>query len=332
MSYWKNRSFLRVADHPAEEINALILLAQQLKAEKKNRTEKALLTGKNVALIFDKTSTRTRCAFEVACFDQGANCTYIAPSQSQMGEKESIPDTAKVLGRFYDAIQFRGAGHYIVEELAKYAGVPVYNGLTNEFHPTQMLADLLTMKEHANKDWKDISFAYLGDARFNMGNSLLLAGALMGMDIRISAPKALQPSEKIIAEAKELAKKSGAQILITDHPELAVLNADFIHTDIWVSMGEDKNVFAERSALLMPYRVNPELMAKSNNPKVKFMHCLPSYHNRETALGEDFYQKYQLNGVEVDDAVFESSASIVFDQAENRLHTIKALLVATLSD
>lgn len=330
MNYWYQRSFLRLAEHPAHAVKALIARAAELKAAKKSGREEALLRGKNIALLFDKTSTRTRCAFEVACYDQGANCSFLAPSAIQLGGKESISDTAKVLSRFYDAIEYRCNGHHTVEALAAAASIPVYNGLSDDDHPTQMLADLLTMREHSDKAWQDIAFAYVGDARFNTGNALLLLGAQMGMDVRIAAPEALQPRAEIRAWAQRLAAESGARISISDKPKEAVKGVDFIHGDIWVSMGEDAAVFEERSALLMPYRIDEALLAASDNPAVKIMHCLPAYHDRATEIGERFYQQHGLNGIEIDDAVFNSTASIVFDQAENRLHTIKALLCATL--
>ncbi|MDO4434902.1 MAG: ornithine carbamoyltransferase [Cardiobacteriaceae bacterium] len=329
MNYWYQRSLLRIADHPASAIHTLIELATLLKSAKKSGQEHAYLRGKNIVLIFEKTSSRTRCAFEVACFDQGANPTFISSKDSQIGDKESIADTARLFSRLYDAIEYRGFAHAKVQELERFATVPVYNGLTDEFHPTQMLADMLTMQEHTGKALCDISFAYLGDARFNMGNSLLLTGALLGMDVRIAAPKALQPSEAILSEAKRLAAQSGAKILITEDAQMAVQGVDFVHTDIWVSMGEAKEVWEERIKLLMPYRITPELM-KHAHPAAKFMHCLPSYHDRNTPTGEQFYQQYGLEGIEVDNAVFEQHAEVVFDQAENRMHTIKALLVATL--
>ncbi|MDO4696227.1 MAG: ornithine carbamoyltransferase [Neisseria sp.] len=330
MSALKNRHFLKLLDFTPSEIKELLDLAAELKAAKKAGREEQRLRGKNIALIFEKTSTRTRCAFEVAARDQGAGVTYLEPSGSQIGHKESIKDTARVLGRMYDGIEYRGFGQEIVEELAAYAGVPVFNGLTDEFHPTQMLADVLTMREHCRKPLNETAYAYVGDARYNMGNSLLLVGALLGMDVRIGAPKELWPSENIIAKAHELAEKSGARVLLTDNPEEAVKGADFIHTDVWVSMGEPNEVWRQRIELLKPYRVTPELMAASGNPNVKFMHCLPAFHNRETKVGEWIYQTFGLDGVEVTEDVFESEASIVFDQAENRMHTIKAVLVASL--
>ena len=325
-----NRHFLKLLDFSPAEIHYLLDLSAELKAAKKAGSEVQRLKGKNIALIFEKTSTRTRCAFEVAAMDQGAGVTYLEPSGSQIGHKESIKDTARVLGRMYDGIEYRGFGQAIVEELAKYAGVPVFNGLTDEFHPTQMLADMLTMREHSDKPLEQTAYAYVGDARSNMGNSLLLIGALLGMDVRIGAPKHLWPSENLIAKAHELAAASGARVLLTDDPQAAVQGADFIQTDVWVSMGEPEAVWQERIDLLKPFRVTPELMAASGNPQVKFMHCLPAFHNRETKVGEWIYQTFGLDGVEVTEDVFESPASIVFDQAENRMHTIKAVLVALL--
>lgn len=328
----KGRHFLKEIDFTKEEFLFLINLAIELKKAKYAGTEQPRLKGKNIALIFEKTSTRTRCAFEVAAYDQGAHVTYIDPNSSQLGHKESIKDTARVLGRMYDGIEYRGFGQEIVEELAKYAGVPVWNGLTNEWHPTQMLADMMTMIEHSpNKSIEQISYAYVGDARFNMGRSLLVTGALLGMDVRIGAPKELQPPKDVQEIAYKLAKESGARITITDDPYKAVEGVDFIHTDVWVSMGEPKEIWAERIKLLKKYQVNLELMEKSKNPKVKFMHCLPSFHNTETKIGKEVAENFGLtNGIEVTEDVFESKASIVFDQAENRMHTIKAVMVATL--
>ncbi len=329
-AFLKNRSFLKLSDFTPQEVNRLLDLSSELKAAKKNGIDTPLLKGRNIVLIFEKTSTRTRCAFEVAARDLGAGVTYLEPSGSQIGHKESIKDTARVLGRMFDGIEYRGYSQHTAEELAAFAGVPVYNGLTDEFHPTQMLADLLTMREHSSKPLEQTAFAYLGDARFNMGNSLLLAGALIGMDVRIGAPASLQPSAAVQEHARALAARSGARILITEHPEEAVQNVDFIHTDIWVSMGEPETVWQERIRLLQPYQVNDRLMAASGNPQVKFMHCLPSFHNRETQVGEWVFQTFGLDGVEVTESVFESPASVVFDQAENRMHTIKAVLAATL--
>ena len=329
----RGRSLLSLVHHTPAEIDYLIDLAIDLKKAKRMGTEARRLVGKNIALVFEKTSTRTRSAFEVAAHDQGAGTTFFDPSSSQIGHKESIKDTARVLGQMYDAIEYRGFSQQVVEELRDYAGVPVYNGLTDEWHPTQMLCDLMTMKEASGKAWKDISFAYMGDARFNMGNSLLMVGAKMGMDVRIGAPKACWPSEELIALVTEMAEKSGARITITEDPVEAVKGADFIHTDIWVSMGEPAEVWAERIQLLKPYQVNAELMAASGNPNVRFMHCLPAYHNAETKVGAKVIAQHPelKDGVEVTEEVFESHASIVFEQAGNRMHTIKALMVATLA-
>ncbi len=327
----KNRHFLKLLDYTPEEIEYLLDLAAELKAAKKSGREERRLRGRNIALIFEKTSTPTRCAFEVAAYDQGANVTYLEPGGSQIGHKESIKDTARVLGRMYDAIEYRGFGQEIVEELAKYAGVPVYNGLTNEFHPTQILADMLTMREHCRKPLHQIAYAYVGDARYNMGNSLLLGGAILGMDVRIGAPRHLWPSEELIAKARETAEKSGARLLLTENPQEAVNGVDYIHTDVWVSMGEPESVWKERIELLAPYQVNAALMAAAGNPEVKFMHCLPAFHNSETKIGSWINQTFGMDGVEVTEEVFEGPASVVFDQAENRMHTIKAVLVATLA-
>jgi len=327
----KNRHFLTIHDFTPKEILYLLDLARDLKRAKYAGTEVKRLGGKNVALIFEKDSTRTRCAFEVACYDQGANVTYLGPSGSQIGKKETMKDTARVLGRMYDAIEYRGYGQAIVEELAKWAGVPVYNGLTDEFHPTQILADLLTMREHSDKPLGQISYAYLGDARNNMGNTLMLAGALMGMDVRLGAPKHLWPVDELVAKANELAAASGGKVTLTEDPKAAVRGVDFVHTDVWVSMGEPDSVWAERIKLLLPYQVNAALMAATGNPKAKFLHCLPSFHNRDTKIGEEIFKKFGIDAMEATDDVFESPASVVFDQAENRLHTIKAVLVATLA-
>ncbi len=328
----KNRSFLKLLDFTPEEIQYLLDLAAELKADKKAGREHKTLVGKNIALIFEKTSTRTRCSFEVAAYDQGAHVTYLGPTGSQIGIKETMKDTARVLGRMYDGIEYRGFAQTTVEELAQYSGVPVWNGLTNEFHPTQILADFLTMREHSNKPLNQITYAYLGDARFNMGNSLLVGGAKMGMDIRIVAPKSLQPAAELVAECRKVAEQTGARITITDDVDAGVKGCDFIYTDIWVSMGEPDEVWKERISLLKPYQVNASLMKRTGNPDCKFMHCLPSYHNRDTKAGEDVYQKFGLDGVEVTEEVFESPASIVFDEAENRMHTIKAVMVATLGE
>ena len=328
----KNRSFLKLLDFTPEEINYLLDLAAELKKAKKNGTEKQTMKGKNIALIFEKTSTRTRCSFEVAAYDQGAHVTYLGPTGSQIGIKESMKDTARVLGRMYDGIEYRGFAQTTVEQLAEYSGVPVWNGLTNEFHPTQILADFLTMREHSNKPLSQVTYAYLGDARFNMGNSLLVGGAKMGMDVRIVAPKALWPAAELVEKCREIAAQTGARITITDNVDEGVRGCDFIYTDIWVSMGEPDQVWKERIAMLLPYQVNSELMRRTGNPDCKFMHCLPSYHNLETQAGRDVYAKFGLDGIEVTEDVFESPASIVFDEAENRMHTIKAVMVATLGE
>ncbi|MDD2804642.1 MAG: ornithine carbamoyltransferase [Elusimicrobiales bacterium] len=327
----RNRHFLKELDFSKQELVFLLKLSKDLKAAKYAGTERQKLAGKNIALIFEKTSTRTRCAFEVAAHDQGAHVTYLEPSGSQMGHKETVKDTARVLGRMYDGIEYRGFGQEIVEELAKYAGVPVWNGLTNQWHPTQMLADVLTMTEHCAKPLEKISYAYVGDARFNMGRSLLVIGAILGMDVRIGAPKGLQPDAGLIEQCKEIAKTSGARITVTANAAAAVKGADFIHTDVWVSMGEAKEVWAERIKLLKPYQVTPGLMKKSGNKNVKFMHCLPAFHNADTKVGAQVSEQFGLkNGIEVTEEVFESPACIAFDQAENRMHTIKAVMVATL--
>jgi len=326
----RNRNFLKLLDFKPEEIKFLLDLAKDLKKAKYTGAEQPLLKGKNIALIFEKTSTRTRCSFEVAAYDQGAHVTYLGPSGSQIGQKESMKDTARVLGRLFDAIEYRGFGQDIVEELAKYAGVPVWNGLTNESHPTQILADFLTMEEYSEKPLNKISFCYLGDARFNMGNSLMVGATLMGMDYRAAAPKAYQPDKELIAKCNEIAKGTGAKITITEDVEKAVKGVDYLYTDVWVSMGEPDSVWEERLRLLKPYQVNMDVIRKTGNPNVKFLHCLPAYHNRETKVGEEIFRKFGMDGLEVTEEVFESAHSIVFDEAENRLHTIKAVMVATL--
>ncbi|MEW5951805.1 MAG: ornithine carbamoyltransferase [Elusimicrobia bacterium] len=327
----KNRHFLKELDFTKEELVFLLRLSKDLKAAKYAGNEVPKLVGKNIALIFEKTSTRTRCAFEVAAHDQGAHVTYLEPTGSQLGHKETVKDTARVLGRMYDGIEYRGFGQEIVEELARYAGVPVWNGLTNEWHPTQMLADVLTMMEHSHKPLEKIAYAYLGDARFNMGRSLLTIGAILGMDVRIGAPKGLQPPADLINTCLNIAKTSGARITVTDKVEKAVKGTDYIHTDVWVSMGEPKEVWAERIKLLKPYQVNSKVMKKTGNKNVKFMHCLPSFHNADTKVGKQVSEQFGMkDGIEVTEEVFESKASIVFDQAENRMHTIKAVMVATL--
>jgi ornithine carbamoyltransferase len=326
----RNRHFLKLLDFSPKEIKYLLDLSADLKKAKYSGTEQPMLKGKNIALIFEKSSTRTRCAFEVAALDQGAHVTYLGPSGSQIGQKESMADTARVLGRMYDGIEYRGFGQNVVEELAKYAGVPVWNGLTNEFHPTQILADFLTMMEHSDKPLHQVKFAYLGDARNNMGNSLLIGAAKMGMDFRSVAPKSVQPDAELVAQAKEIAKETGAKITVTDNLEEGVKDCDFLYTDVWVSMGEPDEVWKERITLLKPYQINMNVVKMTGNPKVKFMHCLPAFHNRQTKVGEEIYQKFGLDGMEVTEDVFESDKSIVFDEAENRLHTIKAVMVATL--
>jgi len=329
----RNRSLLTVQDYTPREFRFLLDLARDLKRAKYSRTEQQHLKGKEICLIFEKTSTRTRCAFEVACSDQGANVTYLDPAGSQIGHKESFKDTARVLGRMYDAIEYRGASQTGVETLAKYAGVPVYNGLTDEYHPTQMLADVMTMREYSDIPISKIKYAYVGDTRSNMGHSLLIVGCLMGMDVRICGPKSLWPADEYRKIADSLAKASGARLTITDDPVAAVKDVDFIHTDVWVSMGEPKEVWKERIKLLTPYQVNPALLKASGNPQVKFMHCLPAFHDTETTLGKQIATDYGMtNGLEVTDDVFESDANVAFEQAENRLHSIKALLVATLGD
>lgn len=329
----RNRSLLTVQDYTQREFRYLLDLARDLKRAKYARTEQKHLEGKEICLIFEKTSTRTRCAFEVACFDQGAHVTYLDPSGSQMGHKESFKDTARVLGRMFDAIEYRGASQAGLKQLADNAGVPVYNGLTDEFHPTQMMADVLTMRENSDKPINKISYAYLGDTRSNMGHSLMLVGCLMGMDVRICGPKSLWPAKEYIESARALEKKYGAKLTITDDPKVAVKGVDFIHTDVWVSMGEPKEVWKERIKLLKKYQVNAAMMKASGNKHVRFMHCLPAFHDTETTVGKQIAQDYGLtDGVEVTDEVFESEANLAFEQAENRLHTIKALLVATLGD
>lgn len=326
----KGRHLLKETDLTAEEFHGLIELAAELKAAKRTGAEERRLQGRNIALVFEKTSTRTRCAFEVAAADQGAHTTYLDPVGSQIGHKESVPDTARVLGRMFDAIQYRGHGQGVVEELAAYAGVPVYNGLTDEWHPTQMLADVLTMTEHTAKPLERVAYAYLGDARYNMGNSYLVTGALLGMDVRIVAPKELWPAQEVIDEAGRLAAASGARVTLTDDVAEGVRGADFVATDVWVSMGEPKEVWDARIALLAPYAVTMDVLRATGNPAVKFLHCLPAFHDLGTSIGREIQERHGLTSLEVTDEVFESAHSVVFDEAENRMHTIKALMVATL--
>ena len=326
----RNRSFLKLLDFTPEEVRFLLGLSVDLKKAKYAGLEQPRLAGKNIALIFEKASTRTRCAFETAAYDQGAHVTYLGPTGSQMGTKETMKDTARVLGRMYDGIEYRGFAQAQVEVLGEYAGVPVWNGLTNEFHPTQVLADFLTMMEHSDKPLGEVAFAYLGDARNNMGNSLLVGAAKMGMDFRSVAPESVQPDPRLVDTALEIAGETGAKITVTDDLDSGVKGCDFLYTDVWVSMGEPAEVWKERINLLGPYQVNAAAMKKTGNPDVKFLHCLPAFHNRETAVGEEIYQKFGLESMEVSEEVFESPASIVFDEAENRMHTIKAVMVATL--
>jgi ornithine carbamoyltransferase len=325
------RHFLKELDFTEQEFRGLVELAAELKAAKRAGAEPQYLKGRNIALVFEKTSTRTRCAFEVAAADQGAHTTYLDPAGSQIGHKESVKDTARVLGRMFDAIEYRGHGQGVVEELAAHAGVPVYNGLTDEWHPTQMLADVLTMTEHTDKPLDGVAFAYLGDARYNMGNSYLVTGALLGMDVRIVAPKVLWPDETIVAVARQLAAASGARVTLTEDVPEGVRGADFIATDVWVSMGEPKEVWDERIALLGPYAVTMDVLAATGNPDVKFLHCLPAFHDLGTKVGREIHERHGLTELEVTDEVFESGHSVVFDEAENRMHTIKAVLVATLA-
>ncbi|MEV0259913.1 ornithine carbamoyltransferase [Streptomyces sp. NPDC050617] len=324
------RHFLKELDFTAEEFRGLIELAAELKAAKRAGTEEQRLRGRNIALVFEKTSTRTRCAFEVAAADQGASTTYLDPAGSQIGHKESVKDTARVLGRMFDGIQYRGHGQEVVEELARHAGVPVFNGLTDEWHPTQMLADVLTVVEHTAKPLEQVAFAYLGDARYNMGNSYLITGALLGMDVRIVAPRRMWPADEVVAEARRLAEGSGARVTLTEDVAEGVRGADFVATDVWVSMGEPKEVWEERIKLLSGYAVTMDVLRATGNPDVKFMHCLPAFHDLGTKVGREIHELYGLTSLEVTDEVFESECSVVFDEAENRMHTIKAVLVATL--
>ncbi len=326
----RNRHFLTLLDFTPQEIHFLLDLGFTLKKAKYSGTEVPTLKGKNIALIFEKSSTRTRCAFEVAALDQGAGVTYLGPSGSQIGYKESMKDTARVLGRMYDGIEYRGFGQSVVEELAANAGVPVWNGLTNEFHPTQILADFMTMMEHLDKPLNEMKFCYMGDARNNMGNSLMVGAAKVGLDFRAAAPESVQPDESLVQKCRNIAKETGAKITITDDVQEAVKDADFLYTDVWVSMGEPDEVWEERIKLLLPYQVNMDVIKATGNPDVKFLHCLPAFHNRETTVGEEIFQKFGLESMEVSEELFESEHSIVFDEAENRMHSIKAILVATL--
>jgi len=328
----RNRSFLKELDFSTVELGHLVMLAADLKAAKYSGFEQPRLRGKEIALIFEKTSTRTRTAFETAAHDQGATVTYLSPTGTQIGHKESMKDTARVLGRTFDGIEYRGFGQERVETLAEYAGVPVWNGLTNEFHPTQLLADVLTMREHSTDPLPDIAFCFLGDAHNNMGNSLMAGGCKFGMDVRLCAPRSLWPNEELVKTCQAVADETGARLTLTEDLDEGINGTDFLYTDVWVSMGEEPGVWEERIKLLSPYQVNAELVARTGNPDVRFMHCLPAFHNRETTLGEEIFQRFGLDGLEVTDEVFESPRSIVFDQAENRLHTIKAVLVATLGD
>jgi ornithine carbamoyltransferase len=328
----KNRHFLKDLDFSKEELLYLLDLSKTLKQEKKARREMQRLKGRNIALIFEKTSTRTRCAFEVAAFDQGAHVTYLGPSGTQIGHKETMKDTARVLGRMYDAIEYRGFAQTTVETLAEFAGVPVYNGLTDEFHPTQVLADVLTMVEHCDKPIEKISFCYLGDARNNMGNSLMAGAAILGMDVRLAAPRSCWPEEALVKQCQAIAAKSGARILLTEDVAVGVKGVDFLYTDVWVSMGEPESKWEERIQVMKPYQVNKHVLDLTGNPGVKFLHCLPAFHNRDTRVGESIYKQYGLDGLEVTEDVFESKHAIVFDQAENRLHTIKAVMVATIGE
>jgi len=327
----RGRSFLKLLDFTPAEAVYLLDSAASLKEEKRTGTEVRRLTGKNLALIFEKGSTRTRCAFEVGALDQGAHSVYLGPTGTQIGTKETMKDTARVLGRMFDGIQYRGFAQTTVEELAEYSGVPVWNGLTDEFHPTQLLADVLTMREHGDRPLSELTYCYLGDARFNMGNSLMVGGALFGMDVRIVAPRPLWPDEALIERCRGLAAETGARVTVTENVGEGVSGADFVHTDVWVSMGEADSVWAERIEILRPYQVNADVMEATGKADAKFMHCLPAFHNRDTKVGEDVFQKFGMDGLEVTEDVFESKASVVWDQAENRLHTIKAVLVATLA-
>ncbi|UCD99900.1 MAG: ornithine carbamoyltransferase [Chloroflexota bacterium] len=328
----RNRSFVKLLDFTPGEIKFLLKLSADLKAAKYGGYEQPRLTGKNIALIFEKSSTRTRTSFEVAAYDQGAHVTYLGPSGSQIGHKETMKDTARVLGRIYDGIEYRGFSQETVEILAQYAGVPVWNGLTDKFHPTQILADVLTMTEHSYKDLPEIAYTFMGDARNNMGNSLMVGGCKLGMDVRLCGPKSNWPEEDLVAQCRQIAAQTGARLTITDDVAEGVRDVDYLYTDVWVSMGEPDSVWEERVKLLQPYQVNAKAMELTGNPEVKFLHCLPAFHNRDTKIGEEIYRKFGLESMEVTEEVFESEASLVFDEAENRMHTIKAIMVATLGD
>jgi ornithine carbamoyltransferase len=328
----RHRDFTKLIDLSPEEVAFLIRLARDLKAAKYGGYEQPRLAGKNVALIFEKPSTRTRCSFEIAAHDQGAHVTYLGPSESQIGHKESMRDTARVLSRMFDGIEYRGAGQEIVDDLAKFSDVPVYNGLTNEFHPTQFLADAMTMIEHSSEPPRDIKYCFLGDGRFNMADSLMVGGCKLGMDVRICGPKSLWPNNAVVDDARKVAQETGARLLVTDDVDQAVDHVDFVHTDVWVSMGEPDSVWRERIDLLTPYQINKKLLERTGNPAVKFMHCLPAFHDRNTEVGEEIFQKFGVSEMEVSDEVFNGPQSIVFDQAENRMHTIKAILVATMGN
>lgn len=328
----RNRNFLKELDFTPEELKFLLKLSGELKAAKYGGYELQRLKGKNIALIFEKTSTRTRCAFEVAAYDQGAKVTYLGPSGTQIGHKESMKDTARVLGRMYDGIEYRGFGQDLVECLGEFAGVPVWNGLTDQFHPTQMICDMLTMMEHSDKHMGEIAYCYLGDARNNMGNSLMVTGSKLGMDVRLCAPKHLWPEQGLINTCQDIASETGARLTLTEDIDEGVKDVDYLYTDVWVSMGEAKEVWDERIKLLKPYQINMDVVKRTGNPKVQFMHCLPAFHNLETKVGEEIYEKTGMDALEVTEEVFESERSIVFAQAENRMHTIKAIMVATLGD
>jgi ornithine carbamoyltransferase len=328
----RNRNFLKELDFTPDELKFLLKLSADLKAAKYGGYEQQKLKGKNIALIFEKTSTRTRCAFEVAAYDQGAHVTYLGPSGSQIGVKESMKDTARVLGRMFDGIEYRGFGQELVETLGEFAGVPVWNGLTDQFHPTQMICDILTMMEHCDKHLNEIAYCYMGDARSNMGNSMMVIGCKLGMDVRLCSSKALWPEESLVKTCREIAKETGARLTLTENVAEGVKGVDYLYTDVWVSMGEAKEIWDERIKLLKPYQINMDVVKKTGNPKVKFMHCLPAYHNRDTKVGEEVFQQSGMESLEVTEEVFESDLSIVFAQAENRMHTIKAIMVATLGD